>query len=150
MPLLCNKKILPHKIEKLYEIITDVEKYPEFIPWFKRIKITSIKDNVIVTDVTVEFLFIKDSYTSTTELHKPTIVSGEKVASAIVTMVDGPFNNFVTIWSLTELDNNKCFVEFKCDFSFNNKLYDEMAQVALKPMNKKIMDAFIKRAALLK
>jgi coenzyme Q-binding protein COQ10 len=150
MPLLRNERILPHKIDKLYEIITDVEKYPEFIPWFKKIKITSIKDNIVITDVIVEFLFIRDNYTSTTELHRPTIVNGENIASAIVTMVDGPFNNFVTIWSLTELDDNKCLVEFKCDFSFNNKLYDDMAQVALKPMNKKIIDAFVKRAANVK
>lgn len=150
MPLLRNEKILPYKIEKLYEIITDVEKYPEFIPWFKKIKITSVKDNIIVTDVTVEFLFVRDSYTSTTELHQPTVVNDEKVASAIVTMIDGPFNNFITIWSLNELDDERCLVEFKCDFSFNNKLYDDMAEVALRAMNKKIMDAFIKRAALLK
>lgn len=145
MPVIINEKSLPYGINKLYEIITDVERYPEFIPWFKKIKIISCDSNLIVTDVTIEFMFIRHNYTSTTELKPPNEVDGEIIASAIVTMVDGPFDHFITIWSLKEIDEENCLVEFKCDFSFNSILYDKMGSVCLKSMNKKIIDAFIKR-----
>ena len=145
MPVIINQKFLPYGINKLYEIITDVERYPEFIPWFKKISIISSDSNLIVTDVTVEFMFIRDHYTSTTELKPPNKIDGEVIASAIVTMIDGPFDHFITIWTLKESDEENCLVEFKCDFSFNSILYDKMASVCLKPMNKKIIDAFIKR-----
>lgn len=145
MPVIVNQKSLPYGINKLYDVITDVEKYPEFIPWFKKIKIISSDNNLIVTDVTIEFMFIRDHYRSTTELKAPTAVDGEIIAKAIVTMVDGPFNHFITIWSLKEINRENCLVEFKCDFSFNSKLYDKMASLCIKPMNRQIIDAFIKR-----
>lgn len=145
MPEIVNKKLLPYGIDKLYGIITDVERYPEFIPWFKKIKITSITDNHIITDVTIEFMFIMDHYKSIAELTKPHKIADEMIANVIVTMVEGPFHHFITHWSLKEITHDNCLIEFKCDFSFNNKLYDKIALVALKPMNKKIMDAFIKR-----
>lgn len=147
MPEIVNRKLLPYSINQLYQVIIDVERYPEFIPWFKKIVITSSEGNSIVTDVTIEFMFVRDHYTSTTELIPPHEVNGEITASAIVTMVDGPFDHFITIWALKEVDEESCMVEFKCDYSFNNRLYDKIAQVSLKPMNKKIMDAFIKRVA---
>ncbi len=146
MPQITNKKVLPYRIEKLYEIITDVERYPEFIPWFKKITIISSQGNII-TDVTVEFMFIRDTYTCTTELQAPSEVDSEVNASVIVTMVDGPFDHFITIWSLKKIGDKKTLVQFKCDFLFNNILYDKMAAVVLKSMNEKIINAFIKRAS---
>jgi len=145
MPEIVNKKLLPYSIDKLYDIIIDVERYPEFIPWFKKIKITSSTDSIIISDVTIEFMFIKDNYTSTAELQKPSRVRGETIASVRIAMIEGPFDHFNTIWSLKAVDRDSCLVDFKCDFSFNNKLYDNIALVALRPMNKRIIDAFVKR-----
>jgi coenzyme Q-binding protein COQ10 len=145
MPKIVNKKFLPYGIDKLYAIITDVERYPEFIPWFKKITITAVTDSIITTDVTIEFMFIRDHYTSIAELKAPHEVEGIVKASVVVTMVEGPFDHFITTWSLQGVDDESCLIEFECNFSFNNKLYDDLAGIALKPMNKKIMDAFIKR-----
>jgi coenzyme Q-binding protein COQ10 len=145
MPKIVNQKFLPYTIDELYQVIIDVERYPEFIPWFKQIVITSSEGNSIVTDVTIEFMFVRDHYTSTTELIPPHEVDGEMVASVVVTMVEGPFDHFITTWSLKEIAEESCIVDFKCDYSFNNRLYDAISKVALKSMNKKIMDAFIER-----
>jgi coenzyme Q-binding protein COQ10 len=145
MPQIINQKLLSYNIDKLYNIIIDVERYPEFIPWFKKIKIISMTNSAMITDVTVEFMFIKDHYTSTAKLIEPHQVKGETIANVTITMLEGPFDHFHTIWSLKAIDEDSCFVDFKCDYSFNNKLYDNIALVVLKSMNKKIMDAFIKR-----
>ena len=146
MPSIENKRILPYNIATLYKVITNGEDYSDFIPWCKEVKVISEGSSILVSDVKVEFLFIKEKYRSMAKFKPPADNDGITNASTEITMIDGPFSHFVTKWSLKKLEANKTFVDFKCDFAFKNRFYDGIANLVLTSANDKIIDAFIARA----
>lgn len=145
MPRVENKRVLLCNIQRAYEVIKDVTKYSEFIPWCKSVKVISANDAMIVSDVTVEFLFIKEHYKSMAKFVKPEQRGEEIFASSEITMIEGPFMHFLTLWTLESLGVNKTIVTFTCDFSFKNKLYNKIANSVMTAANQKIIDAFTKR-----
>ncbi len=145
MPLVENNRILEHKLEVLYDVITDVESYSEFIPWCKKVTIINEKTNAVISDVNVEFLFIREKYRSIAKFEPPAQQEGDIIARVDIEMLEGPFEYFSTIWILKSVDENKTLVDFKCDFSFKNKIYDGIASTVLMAANDKIINAFIKR-----
>ncbi len=149
MPSIKNSRILPYTIEILYSVISDVEKYDKFIPWCKNITIVSKKDREVISDVEVEFLFIKEKYRSIAKFKPPKLKNGEITAKTDIEMIEGPFSYFSTMWDLKAIGENNTLVDFICDFSFKNTIYNGIASTVLIPANEKIIDAFIKRAAAL-
>lgn len=149
MPSIKNSRVLPYKIELLYSVIIDVEKYDKFIPWCKNVTIISKEKQEIISDVEVEFLFIKEKYRSIAKFSAPKKKKGEITAKANIEMIHGPLSHLSTVWHLKALGEDKTFVDFACDFSFKNKIYNKIASSVIMPANKKIMDSFIKRAAFL-
>ncbi len=149
MPSIKNSRVLPYKIEILYSVIIDVEQYNKFIPWCKNIAIISRKKQEIISDVEVEFLFIKERYRSIAKFSPPKKRNGETTAKANIEMIHGPLSHLSTIWHLKAMGEDKTFVDFACDFSFKNTIYNKIASSVIMTANKKIMDSFIKRAAFL-
>jgi coenzyme Q-binding protein COQ10 len=149
MPSIKNSRLMPYKIELLYSVIIDVEKYEKFIPWCKNITIISKKKQEIISDVQVEFLFIKECYRSIAKFTPPKKRNGEINAKANIEMIHGPLSHMSTTWHLKALGEEKTFVDFECDFAFKNKIYNKVASTVIMTANKKIMDSFIKRAAFL-
>lgn len=145
MPQIKNKKLLPYNINQVYEVIKDVTKYPDFIPWFEKVEIISTDDSVLISDVTVRFMSIKAQYISKTIFEPPLEKDSQQIARAEVSMIQGPFTHFMTIWSLKQKTPQNTLVELECDFAFNNLLYNKIASMALKPMNEKIISAFTQR-----
>jgi coenzyme Q-binding protein COQ10 len=145
MPIVENKRILEHRLELLYDVITDVESYSEFIPWCKKVTIITEKTNEVISDVNVEFLFIKEKYRSIANFEPPQKKDGDIIAKVDIEMLEGPFEYFSTIWILKSVNENKTLVDFKCDFSFKNKIYDGIASTVLMAANDKIINAFVKR-----
>ncbi len=143
MPKIINHKILDYDLELLYNIITKVEDYPKFIPWFKSIEVMSKEANSLISKVTVQFFVIKCHYKSQAFFEEPR----EGTAKVSIEMLEGPFHHFSNQWELKALSSNKTEVTFLCDFSFKNKIYNSIAEKALSAANKKIIQAFIKRAA---
>lgn len=147
MPSIENKRILPYNIETLYKIIVNVEEYSEFIPWCSEVKVVSSDKSILVSDVKVEFLFIKEKYRSMAKFTPPVSNAIHANATTEITMIHGPFSHFLTVWSLKKIDENKTLVDFRCDFSFKNKLYDGVANLVLTSANDRIIEAFTERAA---
>jgi coenzyme Q-binding protein COQ10 len=146
MPILHNKKVLHYDLELLYEIITDVESYNKFIPWCKKVTILEKKDSGLISQVEIEFLFIKEKYISEAFFIPPK----DGGAKTEIKMLKGPFHHFTTLWDLqSEPSSGRTLVDFTCDFSFNNRLYDKIGQVALMAANNKILDSFMARAKFL-
>lgn len=141
MPKIQNRKILPYKIDLLYQVITNVEEYNKFIPWCKKVTIITQDTQSLISDVDVEFLFIKERYRSVAHFF-PVM---NNIAKTEIQMLKGPFKHFSTLWVLEALENNVTLVEFECDFSFNKKLYDNIAKPVLMAANNKIIQSFIKR-----
>ena len=97
-----NKKItINHNAKKLFEIVLDLEKYPEFIPWCTSMQINSKKKNEILADMYVLYSFILP------QKFGSHVIYDKKKLNIQTIYIDGPLRDLKTVWNFESV-NNKC------------------------------------------
>ena len=142
MPSASIKKTINCSKEKLINIVLDIEKYPEFVPWCLGGKIHKKKDGKenleITADLTIGKGLFRDTYRS--------FVIYNKLQDTIkVTNLKGPLRNLENNWFFKEV-GNFCEVNFYVDFELKNRLLNYLMKKYFKIGVNKISDSFEKRA----
>ena len=142
MPNASIKKIIPCKKIDLINMILDIEKYPEFVPWCLSGKIHSkkdLKDMIeIEADLTVGKKFLNQTYKSHVTYYK----EKDKI---IVSNIEGPLKYLKNEWQIKEV-NNQSEVSFTIDFEIKNVFYNMIMKKSFDQGLRNIADAFEKRA----
>jgi len=142
MPKASVKKLIECKKEQLIDLVLDIEKYPEFVPFCIEAKIyeKKEKDNLllIVGDLTIGKGPFKDTYKSDVKYNK-------KEDSIFVTNLEGPLKHLKNTWHFKE-DNNMTEVSFEVDFELKNELLNIVMTKSFQFALDKIAEAFQKRA----
>lgn len=143
MPAHFDKYKSKHKAEQLFEIVADVEKYPEFLPWVGATRIIERAENYFIAEMVVKFKSFSHKYTSRVDLIYPT---AEKPFHEIdVGLVKGPFKYLKTHWIFTQKEE-ETEIAFELDFRFESALFEKMIGFLFEKAVRKMTDAFIKRA----
>ena len=136
------KKIIPCKKNQLIEMVLDIEKYPEFVPWCLSGKVYSRKESAdlveIKADLKVGKKIINETYTSLVLFYK----EKDKI---LVTNIDGPLTHLKNEWKFKEI-NNSTQLEFDINFELKNNLLNAIMKRSFNLGLNKIADAFEKRA----
>ncbi len=136
------KKIIPCKKNDLIQMVLDIEKYPEFVPWCLEGKIhekNESKDIIeIKGDLKVGKRFLNETYSSLVLYYK----DKDKI---LVTNIDGPLKHLQNEWKFKEI-NNQTQLEFDIDFELKNNLLNMIMKNSFNLGLNKIADAFEKRA----
>tara|TARA_B100000700_G_scaffold330844_1_gene459476 strand:+ start:2555 stop:3004 length:450 start_codon:yes stop_codon:yes gene_type:complete len=136
------KKIIPCKKKDLINMVLDIEKYPEFVPWCLEGKIHEKKESAdlieIKGDLKVGKKFLNETYTSLVLYYK----DKDKI---LVTNIDGPLKHLQNEWKFKEINNNTQ-LEFDIDFELKNNLLSKIMKKSFNLGLNKIADAFEKRA----
>ena len=142
MPSASIKKKIPCSKKNLIEMVLDIEKYPEFIPWCLDGKIHDKIDKgdtiEIKADLTIGKSFFKDTY-------KSFVIYNKSEDSIHVTNINGPLKHLENEWFFRQ-DGNSSEVEFQVDFELKNKILNILMIKSFDLGLKKIADAFEKRA----
>ena len=136
------KKIIPCKKNQLIEMVLDIEKYPEFVPWCLSGKIHEKKESKdlieIKGDLKVGKKFLNETYSSLVLYYK----EKDKI---LVTNIDGPLKHLNNEWKFKEINNNTQ-LEFNIDFELKNTFLNRIMKKSFNFGLNKIADAFEKRA----
>ena len=136
------KRIIPCKKNQLIEMVLDIEKYPEFVPWCIAGKINEKKENEntieMKGDLKVGKKFLNETYSSLILFNK----SEDKI---FVTNIEGPLKHLKNIWQFKEI-NNSTQLTFEIDFELKNNLLNTIMKKSFNFGLNKIADAFEKRA----
>ncbi len=136
------KKIISCKKSQLIEMVLDIEKYPEFVPWCLKGRVHSKKESKdlieIKADLKVGKSIINETYTSLVIYYK----EKDKI---LVTNIDGPLTHLKNEWKFKEI-NNSTQLEFDIDFELKNNLFNAIMKRSFNFGLNKIADAFEKRA----
>ena len=136
------KKIIPCKKKDLINMVLDIEKYPEFVPWCIEGKIHKKKESEdlieIKGDLKVGKKFLNETYTSLVLYYK----EKDKI---LVTNIDGPLRHLQNEWRFKEI-NNQTQLEFDIDFELKNNFLNTIMKKSFNIGLNKIADAFEKRA----
>ena len=142
MPSTSIKKKIPCSKKNLIEMVLDIEKYPEFVPWCLDGKIHDKIDKgdtiEIKADLTIGKSFFKDTY-------KSFVIYNKSEDSIHVTNIDGPLKHLENEWFFRQ-DGDSSEVEFHVDFELKNKILNVLMIKSFNLGLKKIADAFEKRA----
>jgi len=142
MPKASVKKLIECKKEQLIDLVLDIEKYPEFVPFCVNAKVyeKKEKDNLllIIADLTIGKGPFKDTYKSDVKYNK-------KEDSIFVTNLDGPLKHLENTWYFNE-KNNITEVSFEVDFELKNEFLNIVMTKSFQFALDKIAEAFQKRA----
>ena len=142
MPSASIKKKIPCSKKNLIEMVLDIEKYPEFVPWCLGGKIHDKIDKgntiEIKADLTIGKSFFRDTY-------KSFVIYNKSEDSIHVTNIDGPLKHLENNWFFRQ-DGDASEVEFHVDFELKNKILNILMIKSFDLGLKKIANAFEKRA----
>ncbi|HTP75997.1 MAG TPA: type II toxin-antitoxin system RatA family toxin [Rhizomicrobium sp.] len=135
-------RIVPYSAELMFQVVADVERYPEFLPWCVALRVLSrerVKNRDVVTaEMAVGYGALREKYTSRVILDP----SGRTID---VTQTSGPFRQLENHWRFTAM-GEKCQVDFSLAFEFRNRVLNAVAGAAFGKVYVKMADAFEARA----
>ena len=143
MPKASVKRLIECEKKDLIELVLDIEKYPEFVPFCFDAKIYENKQEgdlqKIIADLTIGKGPFKDTYKSDVAFNK-------KTDSIYVKNIEGPLNHLTNNWTFSDKNNGITEVTFDIDFEIKNKFLNSLMVVSFQFGLEKIADAFQKRA----
>lgn len=143
MPQLNQIRILPHSAKKMYDLVMDIEKYPEFLPWCKQAKIIErISEENLRADLLINFKNFFEKYRSDVKHGQ----SSSNEFFVDVVAIEGPFKNLTNRWKFRDIGEGNCEVEFFISFEFNSILLTKMIGTIFEKAAEKMMTAFEERA----
>ena len=133
-----ERRIIKHTPNNLYNLVADVKKYPEFLPWClgARVKNTSLES--FEADLIIGFKIYKEIYSSKITLDK-------KKKKIIVDYKDGPFEYLKNYWLFKE-NPDGCEIEFMVDFKFKSIFLQTLMETLFNEAVKRMVKAFENRA----
>ena len=143
MPKHQERKTVPYNKDQMFNLVSDIDSYNEFLPWCNGSKIISREGHhdrdVIIADLEIGYdQFI---YTYRSEVH----LFHDKTKIHVKNL-DGPFHYLDNNWNFTEVDQNNCEIVFDIDFELNNSLFDILMKKFFDLAFQKMVEAFLNRA----
>ena len=134
-----NSIVLPFSAKQLYEIVIDVESYPEFLPWCLSSRIVKkLDDNNFDAELTVGYKAIDEKYISR--------IKAEYEKKIISKAISGPFKSLDSSWYFKNIDKKQCRVDFMIEYQFKSFFLDKVMGSLFKKATIKMLDAFELRA----
>ncbi len=137
MPTHAEKRFLPYTPEQVFDLVADIERYPEFLPWCVGARIRERRDNVILGDLLIGWRMVRERFTSRVTLNRPDRIDVE--------YTEGPFRYLKNHW-VFERQPGGCLVDFFVDFEFRSRMLQGVIEALFNEAVKRMVSAFEKRA----
>ena len=138
MPTHAEQRILPYTAEQLFDLVADVERYPEFLPWCVGARIRERRDDVIVADLLIGFRMVRERFTSRVILNRPHRID--------VTYAEGPFRYLQNRWLFEPTEDGGCRIDFFVDFEFRSRVLQTLIGALFNEAVRRMVAAFESRA----
>jgi coenzyme Q-binding protein COQ10 len=144
MPKFSSKRRVRHSASQMFDLVADVERYPEFVPLCKSLKIrqrTPKPDGteIVIADMTVSFKLVREAFTSRVTLDRPNL-------KIMVEYLQGPFSNLENRWSFEPKSDNACDVGFYIAYEFKSRMLGMLMGAMFDAAFQRFAAAFEKRA----
>jgi coenzyme Q-binding protein COQ10 len=120
MPSFSTKRRVGHDAAQMFDLVADVEKYPQFVPLCKSLRVKSRTTKgegveVLVADMTVAYKLVRETFTSRVTLDRANL-------EILVEYLSGPFSHMENRWHFRPLGSQSCDVEFHIDYEFRSRM----------------------------
>ncbi len=144
MPQFSNKRRVGHSAAQMFDLVADVERYPEFVPMCQSLKVRQRTQNpdgtqTIIADMTVSFQLVRESFTSRVTLDK----ANSKI---LVEYLKGPFSNLENRWTFEPKSEDTCDVGFFIAYEFKSRMLAVLMGAMFDAAFQRFAAAFERRA----
>ncbi len=141
MPKHSETRRLPYTPEQMFDMVADVRRYPEFLPWVSAMRVRKDTPEETLADMIVGFKGLRETFTSkVTKQHPETIR---------VEYIEGPLKYLNNDWRFRPDGEGGCLVDFSVDFAFKNRMFEMLAGQVFGVALRRMIGAFEERAAKL-
>ena len=137
MPAFTDRQDLPYRADQLFDLVADVGKYPEFLPWCAAARVRTRSAQELVADLTIGFGPFRESFSSRVALDRP--------RGMVVRYENGPFRYLTNRWDFTAHAGG-CAVDFHVDFEFRSRVLQAAIGVVFQDTVRRMVGAFHTRA----
>ena len=141
MPQHAETRHLPYTPEQMFDMVADVRRYPEFLPWVTAMRVRADSDTETTADMIVGFKGLRETFTSRVRKERP--------GHILVEYLEGPLKYLRNEWRFRPDDGGGCAVDFSVDFQFKNRIFEMLAGQVFNTALRKMIGAFESRAAAL-
>jgi coenzyme Q-binding protein COQ10 len=146
MPRHEEKRILPYTARQMYDLVADVEAYPQFLPWCAAARVRSRETEgeveTLEADLVISFKVFRERFGSRVELYE----SEQRIDTEYL---EGPFRHMQSRWLFRDLPQGGCEIDFFVDFEMKNRVLQSVIGVVFTEAMHRIVHAFERRAAAL-
>ena len=138
MPRHSETRNFPYTPDQLFDLVADVKRYQEFLPWVAATRIRSDSETLMVADLVVGFGSLKETFTSRVEKHRPDRIK--------VDYIEGPLKYLTNSWKFRPDGKGGSEVDFCVDFAFRSRIFEALAGQMFDRALRKMIGAFEARA----
>jgi len=142
MPTHAEKRHLPYTSQQMFDLVADVERYPEFLPWCVGARIRRTIGTTLFADLVIGFKMVRERYTSKVVLDRPNW-------RIDVTYTEGPFHYLDNHWVFEPAEDGGCDIDFFVDFEFRSRVLQLLIGALFNEAVRLMVHSFEKRAAQL-
>lgn len=147
MPRFSNRRRVLHRADQMFDLVADVERYPEFVPLCQALKVRQRKQNpdgteTVVADMTVSFKLVKETFTSEVTLDREHL-------NILVRYLRGPFSNLENRWTFEPKGEDACDVGFFIAYEFKSRMFATLMGAMFDAAFTRFSAAFEKRADMI-
>lgn len=144
MPQFTNKRRVRHAAADMFDLVADVEKYPQFVPLCQSLRVRGRAEKgegveVLTASMTVAYKLIQQTFLSRVTLDKPNL-------KILVEYLDGPFSRLQNRWTFKPTGESACEVEFYIDYEFRSRSFGLLMGAVFDTVFRKMAAAFEERA----
>ena len=141
MPRHSETKYLPYSPEQMFDLVADVARYDEFLPWVSAVRVRSSSETEMVADLIVGFNAFKERFTSRITKQRP--------GHIMVDYIEGPLKYLKNEWRFEAAPEGGTNIHFSVDFAFRSRLFETLAGAMFDRALRRMTGAFEQRAAAL-
>jgi len=138
MPTHAERRRLPYSAEQLFDLVADIERYPEFLPWCLGARVRERKQNLIVADLLIGYRMVRERFTSRVILDRARRID--------VSYSEGPFRYLNNHWLFEPQADGSCVLDFFVDFEFRSRMLQKVIELLFNEAVKRMVAAFEGRA----
>ena len=141
MPGIREVRRMPWTAEQMFDLVADVARYGDFLPWVVATRVRSDSETEMVADMLIGFNALREKFTSRVEKRRAELIK--------VHYVDGPLRDLDNVWVFSDCADGGCEVDFSVEFTFRNAVFEALAGQYFERAFRKMVDAFETRAEVL-
>ncbi len=138
MPRHTEKRNLPYTPDQMFDLVADVKRYQEFLPWVAATRIRSDSETLMIADVVVGFKSLKETFASRVKKHRPTEID--------VDYLEGPLKYLHNSWKFRPDGKGGTDIHFCVDFAFKSRIFEALAGQMFDRALRRMIGAFETRA----